>query len=67
MNRRAWILMIALAALWGASYMFIHIALEDGVPAPVIVWARIALGALALGLMARGALGALRTNWRRSC
>lgn len=64
MNRRAWILMVALAALWGASYMFIHIALEDGVPAPVIVWARIALGALALSLMARGALGALRTNWR---
>ena len=64
MNRRAWILMIALAALWGASYMFIHIALEDGVPAPVIVWARIALGALALSLMARGALGALRKSWR---
>ena len=34
MHRRAWALMVALAALWGASYMFIHIALEDGVSAP---------------------------------
>ncbi len=56
--------MIALAALWGASYMFIKIALDDGVPAPVIVWVRITLGALALCLMARGALGKLRGNWR---
>jgi drug/metabolite transporter (DMT)-like permease len=64
MTRRAWILMVALAALWGASYMFIRIAIDDGVPAPVIVWVRIALGALALSLMARGALAALRGNWR---
>ena len=56
--------MVALAALWGASYMFIHIALEDGLPAPVVVWLRIALGALALSLMARGALASLRGNWR---
>jgi drug/metabolite transporter (DMT)-like permease len=52
--------MVALAALWGASYMFIHIALEDGVSAPAIVWVRIVLGALALTLLARGALGSLR-------
>src|SRR5215210_1131326 len=61
MNRRAWVLMVALAALWGASYMFIHIALEDGLSAPFIVWVRIALGALALSLLARGALAELRT------
>ena len=56
--------MVALAALWGASYMFISIALDDGVSAPVIVWVRIALGALALTLIARGALAALRGHWR---
>lgn len=56
--------MAGLAALWGASYMFVHIALEDGLPAPVIVWVRIVLGALALCLMARGALASLRGNVR---
>jgi drug/metabolite transporter (DMT)-like permease len=61
MNRRAWILMVALAALWGASYMFIHISLEDGLSAPFIVWVRIVLGALALSLLARGALRELRS------
>ncbi len=55
--------MVALAALWGASYMFIRIALDDGLSAPVIVWVRIALGAIALSLMARGALAALRGHW----
>src|SRR5918998_666784 len=30
MNRRAWLLMSLLAALWGASYLFIKVALEDG-------------------------------------
>ena len=53
--------MVALAALWGASYMFIHISLEDGLSAPLIVWIRIALGALALSLLARGALAELRS------
>lgn len=56
--------MIALAALWGASYMFISIAIDDGVPAPLIVWVRIVLGALALSLMARGALARLRGAMR---
>ena len=41
--------------------MFIHIALEDGLSAPLIVWVRIALGALALSLLARGALAELRS------
>ncbi len=39
-KRRAWILMVALAAaLWGASYMFIKVALDDGVGEPFIVFA----------------------------
>jgi drug/metabolite transporter (DMT)-like permease len=48
MNRRAWLLMALLAGLWGASYLFIKVALDDGVPPIFIVWARIALGALVL-------------------
>lgn len=40
--------MALLAGLWGASYLFIKVALEDGMPALFIVFARIALGALVL-------------------
>ena len=40
--------MSLLAALWGASYLFIKVALEDGIDPVFIVFARIALGALVL-------------------
>jgi drug/metabolite transporter (DMT)-like permease len=48
MNRRSWLLMALLAALWGASYLFIKVALEDDVPPLFLVFARIALGAVVL-------------------
>lgn len=54
-----------LAALWGASYMFIKIALDDGMPAPSIVFVRVVLGAAVLVPIAvhRGAFGGLRGRW----
>jgi len=54
-----------LAALWGASYLFIKVALDDGVAPVFIVFARLALGALVLVPIAIGqrALGALRGRW----
>jgi drug/metabolite transporter (DMT)-like permease len=48
MNRRSWLLMALLAGLWGASYLFIKVALEDDVPPIFVVFARIALGAAVL-------------------
>jgi drug/metabolite transporter (DMT)-like permease len=56
-QRRAWVLLGVLAALWGASYMFIKIALDDLSPVAVVV-ARTALGAIVLLPVAisRGAL-----------
>jgi drug/metabolite transporter (DMT)-like permease len=62
MNRRSWLLMALLAGLWGASYLFIKVALEDGMPPLFIVFARIALGAVVLVPLAlrAGALQALR-------
>jgi drug/metabolite transporter (DMT)-like permease len=62
MNRRAWLLMALLAGLWGASYLFIKVALEDGLAPLFIVFARIALGAIVLVPLAlrAGALRALR-------
>ena len=46
-DRRAWTLLISLAAIWGTSYMFIKIGVRDLSPA-MIAWARVALAALAL-------------------
>jgi drug/metabolite transporter (DMT)-like permease len=46
-DRRNWILLLALAALWGASYLFIKIGLDDLSPAG-IVFSRTALAALVL-------------------
>ena len=47
MTRRAWIQLGFLSALWGASYLFIKVALEDVSPA-VVVFARTSLAALVL-------------------
>ena len=46
-NRRDWVQLGVLAAMWGASYLFIKVALEDVSPA-MVVFARTALAALVL-------------------
>ena len=48
MDRRNWILLLALAALWGASYLFIKVALDDVFSPWAIVSIRTALAALVL-------------------
>jgi len=60
-GHRAWIMLWALASLWGASYLFIKVSLPDLGPVGVVV-ARTVLGALVLVplALARGALGAPR-------
>jgi len=64
MTRRSWLLLLVLAALWGASYAFIKVALEDVSPV-FLAFARIALGALVLAPFAlrAGAAGAARRHW----
>lgn len=52
MHRRAWILIGVLAALWGASYMFIKVGLDDDLDPTVIVFLRTLLGALVLAPVA---------------
>ena len=66
MTRRAWLFMAITAAVWGASYMFIKIALDDGVRAPALVWIRVVFGMLVLLPIAwrRGALAGLRGHGR---
>ena len=58
MTRRSWILLIVLAAIWGASYLLIKIGGRDLSP-PMIAFGRIALGAAVLVPLALRA-GALR-------
>ena len=60
-DRRSWILLGLLAALWGASYLFIKIGLEDFSPA-MVVFLRTMLAALVLAPLAlhRGAMRGLR-------
>jgi len=57
MDRRSWILLLTLGAIWGASYMFIEIGLRDLSPA-MVAFVRIALAALVL-LPVAAAQGAL--------
>jgi drug/metabolite transporter (DMT)-like permease len=47
MDRRSWTMLICLAAIWGASYMFIKIGVRDLSPA-MVAWGRIVLAALVL-------------------
>ena len=62
MTRRSWIQFGFLAAFWGASYLFIKVALEDVFEPPMIVFLRTALAALVLVPFAlrSGALASLR-------
>src|ERR671910_483592 len=62
MSRRSIAMLLLLSAFWGASYLFIKVALEDGVAPWAIVSIRTALAALVLVPLAAqlGVLGSLR-------
>lgn len=65
MSGRNWTLMAILASLWGASYMFNEVALDDGVDPIFLVFVRAALGAVVLVPLAHRARAwtALRDHW----
>lgn len=68
MTRRGWFLFAVMCVLWGISYLFIKVAVED-VSVSVLVCARTGGGALVLlPLVARHgmsrALSDIRTHWR---
>jgi drug/metabolite transporter (DMT)-like permease len=63
-HRRAWILLVLLASIWGASYLFIKIGLEDFSPAMVVFLRTLLAAAVLLPLaLARGALAGLGARW----
>lgn len=64
MERRDWLMLLALAAIWGSSYLFIKIGLREMSPS-VVVFLRVVLGAAVLVPFAwrSGALSGLRPLW----
>jgi drug/metabolite transporter (DMT)-like permease len=66
MSAKAWIAFAAVSTLWGMPYLFIKVAVDDGVPPAQVAWVRVVLGAaVLLGLAWRaGALASLRGRWR---
>jgi len=65
-SARAWAAFGAVSTLWGIPYLFIKVAVDDGVPPLFLAWVRVALGAAVLLLVAwrAGVLGTLRGRWR---
>src|SRR5713226_5980695 len=63
-TRRGWLLFATMSVIWGIPYLLIKIAV-GGVPVPVLVLARVAIGAALLLPVAlrRRQLGALRPYW----
>ena len=40
MSARAWVAFAAVSTLWGMPYLFIKIAVDDGVPPAFLAWVR---------------------------
>jgi drug/metabolite transporter (DMT)-like permease len=62
-------MLVLLAAIWGASYLFIKVALDDFAPAPMMAIRSLAAGLILLAYLAatfggRRALEELRGSWR---
>jgi drug/metabolite transporter (DMT)-like permease len=64
-SRRGWALFAAMSVIWGIPYLLIKVA-DGGVAVPVLVLARVGIGAALLLPFAvrRGRLGTLRPYWR---
>ena len=66
MSARAWIAFAAVSTLWGIPYLFIKVAVDDGVHPFFLAWVRVVLGAIVLLALARaaGVLAPLGGRWR---
>jgi drug/metabolite transporter (DMT)-like permease len=65
-SKRAWAAFAALSVIWGLPYLFIKVAVDDGVSPAFLSFARVLLAAVVLLGLAwhAGALGSLRGSWR---
>jgi drug/metabolite transporter (DMT)-like permease len=66
MSLRAWSAFAAMSFLWGIPYLFIKVAVDDGVPPVFVAWARVVMAAAVLLLLAwrAGTLDSVRGHKR---
>jgi drug/metabolite transporter (DMT)-like permease len=65
MSRRGWFAFAALSVIWGFPYLFIKVAVDDGISPFFLSWARLLLGAVLLfALVPRQSIAMLRTSTR---
>jgi drug/metabolite transporter (DMT)-like permease len=66
MTRRGWVAFAAASVIWGIPYLFIRIAVRDGITPPALAWGRVTLAAVVLLALAwrAGTLPTLRGRWR---
>jgi drug/metabolite transporter (DMT)-like permease len=66
MSARAWATFVAVSVIWGIPYLFIKVAVDEGIPPVFLAWVRVVLGgAVLLGLAWRsGALTPVRGRLR---
>ncbi len=66
MSARAWATFAAVSVLWGIPYLFIKVAVDDGISPGFLAWARVVLAAAILLVLAwrAGVLGPLRGHGR---
>jgi drug/metabolite transporter (DMT)-like permease len=66
MSTRAWAAFAAMSIIWGLPYLFIKVAVDEGVSPAFLSFARCVMAAaVLLGLAWRaGAIGSLRGSWR---
>src|SRR3954467_1762617 len=69
MSARAWAGFFAMSTIWGVPYLFIKVAVGDGVPPAFVAWSRVTLAAMVLLALAwrAGVLGGLQARWRWLC
>jgi drug/metabolite transporter (DMT)-like permease len=65
-SRRGWVLFLTMSVIWGVPYLLIKVVDDGGVSVPVLVFARVGVGAALLLPVAlrRRQLSALRPYWR---
>jgi drug/metabolite transporter (DMT)-like permease len=65
MSRRAWSLFVAVSLIWGIPYLFIKVAVDDGLTPAFVAWSRVTLAAIVLLPVAwlSGALRRLPLRW----
>jgi drug/metabolite transporter (DMT)-like permease len=66
MTPRGWAAFAAMSLIWGVPYLFIKVAVDDGVSPVFLSFVRVALGAALLLMLAwrAGVLKQLRGHWR---